>query len=206
MIVLRQLWFLILCVLLGLFAPSRADARLAETRTWVFAPEVAETRLETEPQAVGTHQENELLNYEHAPGCTQAAENVAPAFSRLSPGGGLMTSENAGGHLLAKHVGQSEAQLAARLSAEPRISAASTFATRAEAEAGVSAAFDTNAARINSWASGGANGRLPLNAPFSGGTVLPRGGAAATQGTGVRVILQGNGSGGYHVLTGFPTP
>ncbi len=76
MIVFRQLWFLLLCVLLGVFAPSRADARLAETRTWVFAPEVAETRLETEPQAVGTHQENGLWNYEHAPGCTQTAENA----------------------------------------------------------------------------------------------------------------------------------
>ncbi len=43
MIVLRQLWFLILCVLLGVFAPSRAVARMAETRTGVFAPEVAET-------------------------------------------------------------------------------------------------------------------------------------------------------------------
>ena len=77
MIVFRQLWFLILCVLLGVFAPSRADARLAETRTWVFASEVAETRLETEPQTVGTHQENRLWNYEHAPGCTQAAETTA---------------------------------------------------------------------------------------------------------------------------------
>ena len=83
MIVFRQLWFLILCVLLGVFAPSRADARMAETRTWVFAPEVAETRLETEPQAVGTHQENGLWNYEHAPGCTQAAENVAAPTGRF---------------------------------------------------------------------------------------------------------------------------
>ena len=83
MIVFRQLWFLLLCVLLGVFAPSRADARLAETRTWVFAPEVAETRLKTEPQAVGTHQENGLWNYEHAPGCTQAAESrLVPELGR----------------------------------------------------------------------------------------------------------------------------
>jgi hypothetical protein len=90
-IVFRQLWFLILCVLLGVFAPSRADARMAETRTWVFAPEVAETRLETEPQAVGTHQENGLWNYEHAPGCTQAAENAgartASAWTRAEVNG-----------------------------------------------------------------------------------------------------------------------
>lgn len=89
MIVFRQLWFLLLCVLLDVFAPSRADARLAETRTWVFAPEVAETRLETEPQAVGTHQENGLWNYEHAPGCTQAAERI--------PGKSLLPGEGAVG-------------------------------------------------------------------------------------------------------------
>ena len=53
---------------------------MAETRTWVFAPEVAQTRLETEPQAVGTHQENGLWNYEHAPGCTHAAERIPPRY------------------------------------------------------------------------------------------------------------------------------
>jgi hypothetical protein len=77
------MWFLLLCVLLGVFAPSRADAHMAETRTWVFAPEVAETRLETEPQAVGTHQENGLWNYEHAPGCTQAAESAVQPRNAL---------------------------------------------------------------------------------------------------------------------------
>jgi hypothetical protein len=73
--VLLRLWFLILCVLLGAFVPSRAGARGSETRTWVFAPTTTETRLESEPQAAGTHQENGLCHYEHAPGCCLAAEN-----------------------------------------------------------------------------------------------------------------------------------
>ena len=134
----------------------------------------------------------------------KAAESGA--FSRLAQPGGLTVSENAGGHLLARHVGLTEADLAARLSSQRGISAASTFATRAEAEAAVAGAFDANAANVSAWTASGANGRLVLNAPFSGGSVLQRGAAAATPGTGVRVVLQGNGSGGYNILTGFPTP
>jgi len=56
--------------------------------------------------------------------------------SRLVPGGGLAAHEAQDGHLLLKHVGKTEAELSARLVAEPHISAASTFVTRAEAEAG----------------------------------------------------------------------
>jgi len=128
------------------------------------------------------------------------------AASRLAPGGGLMASENAGGHLLARHLGLSEADLAARLASQPGIPTASTFATRAEAEAAVSAAFDVNGANVSAWINTGANGRLVLNAPSSGGLVLQRGATAAVPGTGIRVVLQGNGSGGYFILTGFPTP
>ena len=134
-----------------------------------------------------------------------AAEDTG-TFSRLAQPGGLMVSEKAGGHLLARHVGLSEADLAARLSSQRGITAASSFTTRAEAEAAVAGAFDANAVAVSAWTSSGANGRFVLNAPFSGGLVLQRGAAAASPGTGVRVVLQGNGSGGYHTLTGFPTP
>jgi hypothetical protein len=135
---------------------------------------------------------------------TLAAESGA--FSRLAQPGGLTVSENAGGHLLARHVGQTEAQLGARLSAQPGIPAASTFVTRAEAEAAAAGALDANAAQVSSWVNAGASGRQVLNAPFSGGMVLQRGAAAAGPGTGVRFVLQSNGSGGYYILTGFPTP
>ncbi len=127
------------------------------------------------------------------------------AFSRLAPGGGLGAHEAAGGHLIARHVGLTDAQLAGRL-AGGQTSAASTFASRAEAEAAVAGAFDANAAQVGQWVSSGASGRLVINAPFSGGRVLLQGATKATPGTGVRVVLQGNGAGGYHILTGFPTP
>ena len=76
---LLRRWMLVLLVCVSAFAPSRADARAAENRTWVFLPTVTETRLETEPQVAGTHQENRVWGYEHAPGCTQAAERTALA-------------------------------------------------------------------------------------------------------------------------------
>jgi len=60
---------------------------------------------------------------ENASGCSLAAGGAA---SRIVPGGGLAAHEGAGGHLLARHVGKAEADLAARLTAEPRLRAAST--------------------------------------------------------------------------------
>ena len=136
------------------------------------------------------------------------AEGLAAggAFSRIVPGGGLAAHEAAGGHLLARHVGQTEAALSARLAAQPRISAASSFLSRAEAEAGASAVLDARAADLATWVGGEARGRLVLDAPFSGGMVMQRGASAATGGSGVRLVLQGNGAGGWNILTGFPTP
>lgn len=139
-------------------------------------------------------------------GAVEELGTAANNASRLAPGGGLMAHEAEGGHLLAFHLGQSESQLASRLASNSRLSAASTFGTRAEAEAAISHAFDHNASTFSNWLSNGAQGRQVLNAPWSGGTVLQRGASSAVPGTGVRAVLQGNGSGGYYILTGFPTP
>lgn len=66
--------------------------------------------------------------------------------------------------------------------------------------------LDARAADLATWVSGGARGRLVLDAPFSGGMVMQRGASAATGDSGVRLVLQGNGAGGWNILTGFPTP
>ncbi|MCL2645309.1 MAG: hypothetical protein FWD51_07610 [Betaproteobacteria bacterium] len=118
----------------------------------------------------------------------------------------LMDSERAGGHLLARHVGQSESELANRLKKEPNISAASTYETTEQAEEAVLTAFEVNAPKLENWLSKGANGRLTLDAAFPGGIVMKRGATTATQGTGVRIVLQGNGQGSFYILTGYPTP
>lgn len=75
-------------------------------------------------------------------------------FHASYPVGGLATHENAGGHLLALHVGHTDAQLAARLSSQPRISGASTFTSRAVAVNAVSGALDANEGAIQTWLRG----------------------------------------------------
>lgn len=141
-----------------------------------------------------------------AGGAAIAAQTGAAPLSRLVPGGGLAAHEAAGGHLLAKHVGQTGADLAARLAAQPRLSAASTFVSRTEAEAAMSGLLSARVADVNAWVAAGARGRLVLDGAFSGGAVLRRGSSVAVPGTGVRAVLEGTGGGGWRIITGYPTP
>jgi hypothetical protein len=145
-----------------------------------------------------------------AKNATTTAAEIKNAAAAANPGGEsihqlLVRSEAAGGHLVEKHIGEVTADLASRLAREPRIPDASTFNSFAEAETAVEAAFKANAGSISQWISGGARGRLTLNAPFTGGSVLTRGAATTTTGTGVRVILKGTGGGAWQILTGYPT-
>jgi Bacterial CdiA-CT RNAse A domain len=64
----------------------------------------------------------------------------------------LVAEEAAGGHAIARHVGRTEAQLQARLVSQPRITAASSFRTLADAERAVSEALKANRAAIKAWA------------------------------------------------------
>jgi hypothetical protein len=133
-----------------------------------------------------------------------SATGGAP-FSNLVPGGGLAAHEAVGGHLLARHVGQSEAALAARLAGEPNLGVVSTFVNRTEAEAAISGVLSARAADVNAWVAAGARGRLVIDGAFSGGAVLQRGAAVALPGTGVKAILEGTGGGGWRIITGYPT-
>lgn len=72
------------------------------------------------------------------------------AFGILPASNLLSSSEDLGGHLLARHVAQTEGQLAARLAAEPNIAAASTFVTRTEADSAAATVLGANSARIQS--------------------------------------------------------
>lgn len=175
-----------------------------ENRNYGMAGAYAAAMLGEQVMAVLSLGQSQL--YQRSTQCTAKAAKGAAPFSRIVPGGGLAAHEAAGGHLLARHVGQSEADLAARLAAQPRLSAASTFASRAEAEAAISGALNTRAADVNAWVTAGARGRLVVDAPFSGGSVLQRGATAAVPGTGVRAVLEGSGGGGWRIITGYPTP
>lgn len=116
----------------------------------------------------------------------------------------LQSSEATGGHLIERHVAQTVDDLSARLDST-KLPVVSSFGNADEAASAVSSTFQQNRAAIDAWLANGANGTLKLDAPFSGGTVLERGGAL-TPGTGVRVVLRGDGEGGWYVLTGYPTP
>ena len=71
-----RLWLFLVLTLAGALAPSRASARVAETRTWDFFAMTAESRPENQPQVADCHQANPLFNYETASGYAQAAESV----------------------------------------------------------------------------------------------------------------------------------
>jgi uncharacterized membrane protein len=117
----------------------------------------------------------------------------------------LAVHEASGGHTLARHVGLTEAQLDARLASNAKLDLASTFSSRAEAEAAGSFVLNQNGASISAWQQAGATGKLPVSGAYSGGTVRLLGGYSVP-GTGATFVLKGNGAGGYFILTGFPTP
>lgn len=123
-----------------------------------------------------------------------------------SSAGDLEKHESSGGHLLQKHVGKTEAELAARLAAERKLPAASTFLSRAEAESAVSTVLRTRHAELASWLAKGAKGTLELDASFKGGLVLQRGATSCVTGQTARIVLRGDGRGGWFVMTGYMAP
>ena len=128
-----------------------------------------------------------------------ARATAARELLELSEGGEL------GGHLIERHVGLTEAQLADRIATEG-IKTASTFATEAEAAATLADALEANAAKISEWLNNGAKGTLEIDVDFSGGTVLEQGAEGVTEGTGASFFLRSDGQGGFYVVTGYPTP
>ena len=127
------------------------------------------------------------------------AEHEAAAGSRL------------GGHTILKHIGQTDAQLAARL-ATSRAPAISTFTTLAEAETAISMVLRTQRAAITAWARTAAVGRSqPFVAAASRGgvgRVLARDAASPVVGRSVRVVLKKEAFNGklVYILTAFPIP
>ena len=131
------------------------------------------------PPAVGS---------EPVPGAAMADETAAAEGgiatgtgeeSRLVPGGGLAAHEAAGGHTIARHVARTDAELAARLAAEPGINGASTFTDRAVAESAMADTIEANQAAVDAWLQGGGNqlvARQTLGETV--GRSLPRGRAA----------------------------
>ncbi|WP_428849103.1 RNase A-like domain-containing protein [Xanthomonas arboricola] len=127
--------------------------------------------------------------------------------SQLVEGGGLQAHENAGGHLLLKHVGQSEQALLTRLIDEPRIPGSSSFYDRSTAELAVFQALDANQAGISSWL-GTAKPQLVVthNSPFNVGITVRRTTLQAMDTSGMKLVIRRDSSMpmGYRVHTGYP--
>ncbi len=124
--------------------------------------------------------------------------------SSIVPGGGLAAHEKAGGHLIDRHVGKSEAELFDRVSTG-NTKTASTFTDRATAEAIASRAIDSNQAKIQNYLSSSQKGYLELDYQASTviGISVTRGSTSAVPATNARIIIGRDSSipGGYKIIT-----
>ncbi len=123
------------------------------------------------------------------------------------PGGGLEAHEEAGGHLIERHVGKSEQWLLDRVSRD-NISAASSFRDLPEAERFVSATIADHQARVDAWAEGSGGNRLVIDTTFdaSTGISVSRGDPSAVDVFSVRLVLERSNQLdiGYRIVTGYP--
>lgn len=121
-------------------------------------------------------------------------------------------------HTIHEHVGKGVADLQARLTANPKMSRASSFADRAEAEAMITRGLGQKQAELDAFlkrpfdATNPANNRLPLDVSFGSdakiGTILHKNGTVS-QGTGIKIIVDKvpNQTGhGFTIVTSYPTP
>jgi hypothetical protein len=130
----------------------------------------------------------------------------------------LQLQENAGGHTIALHVGQTDHQLTQRLINNPHIPAAGSYpaalppAVYSTAQATITAGLAANTVAINNWANVAVNGaRQAYNyaAPGVIGRVATRNPPHAPQVANTnnfRVVFQALGGGNCFILTSYPRP
>jgi hypothetical protein len=121
----------------------------------------------------------------------------------------LEAQERAGGHTLARHVDKDDAWLADRLANDPRILAASSFNSLADARLAIRAALTEHRARINNWANTTARNKRRAwgyDGSFFAGRVFERGDADGVpdRSTDLKVVLKADGKGGCTLLTAYP--
>ncbi|GAA3915052.1 RNase A-like domain-containing protein [Luteimonas lutimaris] len=124
------------------------------------------------------------------------------------PGGGLEAHEDAGAHLIDRHVGKTEQQLLDRLQKE-NISASSSFRDLPSAEHFIAETIAEHQDKIDAWVDGKGGNRLVLDAHFdaSTGISIKRGDTQAEDVFSVKLVLErSNALGiGYRIVTGYPT-
>ena len=125
------------------------------------------------------------------------------------PGGGLQAHEDAGGHLIERHVGKSEQWLVDRVNRD-NISAASSFIDLPEAERLVAETLMENQDRVDAWLDGAGGNRLVIDARFdsSTGISVVRGSDSAEDVFSVKLVLERSDridDIGFRIITGYPT-
>jgi hypothetical protein len=123
----------------------------------------------------------------------------------------LAEEEAVGGHTIARHVARTEEQLQARLTAEARIPAASSFQSVRVAESVISDAFRVNAGQIRSWAAGAGNlsrMRIVYTAEKAVGYGVVRATGKLEDMRKVLIVLQKTSQAGkaFFILTAYPIP
>jgi toxin YxiD len=143
------------------------------------------------------------------PASTSGAGSAARVEFRQTnaPVRDLSLDEAAGGHILRKHVGQTDEQLRERLEQERHITGASTYTDRSTAEHAVGAAIAQSQGRIQRWLYGsGGHPNLVLDydseAPI--GRTINRGENQSRPCAHALVVLKYTGPNNYYVLTSYP--
>ena len=128
--------------------------------------------------------------------------------SPIVPGGGLAAHEKAGGHLIARHVGQSDSQLATRLANDHKVRVVSTFSDRAVAESAISNAIGANQSAIGSFMKSDINRTvIKYLSPTVVGSSMTRGSTLSQPVSNVTVVIRKDPTmpDGYRIHTGYPT-
>lgn len=133
---------------------------------------------------------------------------MPPGTVGAVPGGGLQAHEDAGGHLIERHVGKTEEALVDRVRRE-NISAASSVRDLEEADQFVAETLGEHQGRIDAWLGGQGGNRLVVDATFdaSTGISVARGGSSAEDVFSVRLVLERSQALdiGYRIVTGYPS-
>jgi hypothetical protein len=144
-------------------------------------------------------------NLDSAPSGSKAAR--AEVAASTAPARDLSQDEAAGGHILRKHVGQTDDQLRERLERERRITGASTYTDRPTAEHAVGAAIAQSQDRIERWlgrSGGHPNLVLDYDSPTAIGRTINRGEDQSHPCAHALVVLKYAGPEEYYVLTSYP--
>lgn len=152
-----------------------------------------------------------LMSCQPPPSTSRASSASRREFRQTSaPVRDLSRDEAAGGHILRKHVGQTDEQLRERLEQERHITGASTYTDRAAAEHAVGAAIAQSQGRIQRWlnrSGGHPNLVLDYDSEDPIGRTMNRGENQSHPCTHALVVLKydlNTGPNDYYVLTSYP--